>query len=105
MVFHLARFQAECVSLRSTEQRRRLFLHKLICCWQSRASRPAATDPASHNLPSAHSYLAIAMAWRTWPVAFLRAATAWGRVALAASITSATGVRLPDAFKVRVADS
>ena len=45
------------------------------------------------------------MAWRTWPLDFFRAATAWGRVTPAASITTATGVRLPEAFRVRLADS
>src|SRR5713226_5105641 len=51
------------------------------------------------------SYFASAMAWRTLAFAFFRAATAWARVALAATITSATGVRLPEAFRARRADS
>ena len=49
--------------------------------------------------------LPVAMAWRTWPLAFFRAAWAWGRVTPAASITRATGVRLPEAFRASAADS
>src|SRR5580658_3245385 len=51
------------------------------------------------------AYFADAMASRTWPFAFFRAAWAWGRVAPAASITRATGVLLPEAFRAWVADS
>jgi hypothetical protein len=51
------------------------------------------------------SYFAWAMAWRTWPFVLFNAAWAWGRVAPAASITTATGVLLPEAFKAWVADS
>src|ERR1700730_18871616 len=46
-----------------------------------------------------------AVAWRTWPPDFFRAALAWARVTPAASITSATGVGLPAAARVRRAVS
>ena len=46
-----------------------------------------------------------AMASRTWPFDFFRAAWAWGRVAPAASITRATGVLLPEAFRALAAES
>jgi len=44
-----------------------------------------------------------AMAWRTWPFVFFSAAAAWARGAAAASITTATGVRLPAAFSALAA--
>src|ERR1700683_1531444 len=51
------------------------------------------------------SYLAIAIALRTFPLAFFNAAIAAARPAPAANNTSATGVRLPEAFRAPLADS
>jgi len=48
---------------------------------------------------------AAVMASRTWPLLFFKAADALERVAPAASITTATGVRLPLSFKARDAVS
>jgi NAD(P)-dependent dehydrogenase (short-subunit alcohol dehydrogenase family) len=48
---------------------------------------------------------AIAMAWRTWPRDFFSAAAAWTRETPAASITTATGVRLLEAASARRAVS
>ena len=46
---------------------------------------------------------AISIAWRTWPFVFFNAAAACDFVTRAASITTATGVRLPLALSARAA--
>ena len=48
-------------------------------------------EPISH----CRYLLAIAIAWRTWPFVFFKADAALDRGTPAASITTATGVRLP----------
>src|SRR5580704_13196038 len=62
-------------------------------------------DPTISQLLQGYMGLADAMAWRTWPADFFNAACAWVRVTPVASITRATGVRLPEALRVRRADS
>src|SRR5260370_14851743 len=71
--------------------------------------RETAVYPIKHTLApfcqaQRHGF-ASAIAWRTLPLAFFRAEAASARVTPAASITTATGVRLPEAFRARMADA